>query len=86
MLQRIPRSGRIALALAVHWCTPASIMFYTNYLLWSNDFKEITVVPRIRKDEITTPQDGEVLCQVVPFERKDISQDGQGTERTNQTS
>lgn len=51
--------------LGVHFCTPSNTMLFTNGLLWSTSFKEITGVERTRKPKRTTCQDRQVSGEVV---------------------
>lgn len=56
--------------LHVHWCTPSNTMLYTNGLLWSTSYKEITGVERTRKSKRTTRQDRQVSGEIVSLERQ----------------
>lgn len=55
-----------------HWCSQAGIGLYTNGILFSTDFKEITVVERTRKATDKASEvgqvDGEMLSNVLQFE------------------
>ncbi len=48
-----------------HWCTQAGTGLYTNGILFSTDFREITVVPRTRKAPRTPSQDRQVPGEVI---------------------
>lgn len=61
--------------LFVHWCIPSNTMLYTNGLLWSNDFKEITGVERTPRSTRTSCQDRQVPREVIPMERKSQRED-----------
>lgn len=57
---------------AAHFCGASGTWLYTNYLLWSNDYKEITLVPRTVQTagEVGEARqvDGEMLSNVIQLE------------------
>ncbi len=60
---------------AAHWCTQSNTWLYTNGLLWSTDFREITLVPRTAPTKGTSGKDRQVPGTTVPFERPNRLQD-----------
>jgi len=60
---------------AAHWCTQSNTWLYTNGLLWSTDFREITLVPRNPPTKGTSGKDRQVPGTTVPFERPNRLQD-----------
>ena len=60
---------------AAHWCTQSNTWLYTNGLLWSTDFREITLVPRNLQLTRETSQDRQIPGKALSFERPARSQD-----------
>lgn len=51
-----------------HWCIQAGTGLYTNGIIFSTDYKEITLVPRVSKTPRTPGQDRQVPGEVVQAE------------------
>lgn len=63
--------------LYCHYCTVSGMWWYSNGLIWSSDFKEITSVERTRvvHAERSAGENGQVPSEVVQMERPARSQD-----------
>lgn len=57
-----------------HWCTQAGTGFYTNGILFSTDFREITVVERTPRTKGTSGENGQVPGKVIQAQCESWSQ------------